>query len=417
MQEVVITGVGIACPLGIGREAVWRAIEGRQSGVRVLPWLEESGFPIPIGGEVPEFNPKQYVKPRKSLKVMCREIQLAFTCAELAWAEAGLQDASIDPERLGVVAGTSVYRSELPEMQGLYQKTDNQGQFDFSRWGEGMKELYPLWMLKYLPNMAACQVGISKDARGPNNTIVEGEVSGLLALIEAHDAIARGHADVMIAGASSSMLLWIDLMWHKGSRMSNNLETPAEACRPFDARRDGQVCSEGAAMFVLESRDHAEQRKARVQANILGYARRCEPASGSLRPTGQATKQAIATSLDRSGISAKELGHVSAHGVATVAEDAAEAQAIQKTVGDVPVTAPKSFMGNLGAACGAVELAMNLFALEQKLVLPTLNYQQPDQACPVNVDTDSRPADSPTFMTLSQNLTGQSVALVASGAA
>lgn len=416
MQEVVITGVGVTCPLGIGREAVWSSLEVGQSGVRVLPWLEETGFPIPIGGEVPDFEPKQYVKPRKSLKVMCREIQLAFASAEIAWQESGLAEANLEPERFGVVAGTSVYRSELGEMSGLYQKTHDEGKFDFTRWGEGMKELYPLWMLKYLPNMAACQVGIAKDARGPNNTIVEGDVSALAAIIEAHDAIARGHADVMIAGAASSMLLWIDLMWHKGSRMSQNVADPAGACRPFDAQRDGMVCSEGAAMFVLESRAHAERRSAHVFGNILGYARRCEPVAASRCPTGQAIRQAIEAAVERSGVSASELGHVNAHGVGTIEDDAIEAQAIRDALGDIPVTAPKSFVGNIGAAGGAVELACSLIALEKKLIPPTLNYQEPDPACPVNVVTSPQPAASPSFITLNQKITGQSVAMVVGAA-
>ena len=414
VQEVVITGVGIACPLGIGRAAVGAALENAQSGVRVIPWLEESGFPISIGGEVPGFEPKQYVKPRKSLKVMCREIQLAFASAELAWQEAQLEEATIDPERLGVVAGTSVYRSELDEMTALYQKTDDQGRFDFSRWGEGMKELYPLWMLKYLPNMAACQVGIAKDARGPNNTIVQGDVSSLVAIIEAHDAIARGHADVMIAGAASSMLQWIDLMWHKGCRVSPNVAEPASACRPFDAGRNGMVCSEGAAMFVLESRAHAQRRNAPIFANILGYARRCEPVAASRQSTGSATRLAIQTALDRSGVPATELGHVNAHGVATVEDDACEAQAIREVLGNVPVTAPKSLMGNVGAGGGAVELACSLISMGNKHIPPTLNYQQPDPACPVNVVTSPQPTVSPTFLSLNQKITGQSVAMVLS---
>ncbi|MCH7753418.1 MAG: beta-ketoacyl-[acyl-carrier-protein] synthase family protein, partial [Planctomycetes bacterium] len=213
VHEVVITGIGIVCPLGVGRETVWSAIERRQSGVRTLPWLEEARFPITIGGEVPEFDPKQYVKPRKSLKVMCRETRLAFAATELAWADAALDEAKLDPERLGVVLGTNQYRTELKDLIDLYRATDNQGEFDFSRWKEGMREMYPLWMLRYLPNMAACHIGIAHDARGPTNSIVEGDVSALLTIIEAADVVARGHADVMLAGASSTMLSPIDLAW------------------------------------------------------------------------------------------------------------------------------------------------------------------------------------------------------------
>ena len=231
-------------------------------------------------------------------------------------------------------------------MIDLYRATDNQGEFDFTRWKEGMREMYPLWMLRYLPNMAACHIGIFHDARGPTNSIVEGDVSALLTIIEAADVVARGHADVMLAGASSTMLSPVDLVWHAGARMSRNNARPTEACRPFDAERDGAVWSEGATMFVLESRTHAQQRGAKPQASILGYGRRCEASSGSKKPTGQAIRQAIDAALAMSHVPASEIGHVNAHGLGTVEDDAIEARAIQLALGEVPVTAPKSFFGN-----------------------------------------------------------------------
>jgi len=417
VHEVVITGIGIVCPLGVGRLDVWSAIERRQSGVRTLPWLEEAGFPITIGGEVPEFDPKQYVKPRKSLKVMCRETQLAFAATELAWADAALDEVKLDPERLGVVLGANLYRSELEDLTDLYRATDYQGEFDFTRWKEGMREMYPLWMLRYLPNMAACHIGIAHDARGPTNSIVEGDVSALLTIIEAADVVARGHADVMLAGASSTMLSPVDLAWHAGARMSRNNGRPTEACRPFDADRDGAVWSEGATMFVLESRTHAQQRGVKPQASILGYGRRCEASSGSKKPTGQAIRQAIDAALAMSHVPASEIGHVNAHGLGTVEDDAIEARVIQLALGEVPVTAPKSFFGNLGAAGGAAELAISLLALEQGVVPPTLNFTRPDPACPVNVISEPQAARSPAMLALNHKITGQAVALVVSGEA
>ena len=414
MQEVVITGIGIACPLGLGGEAVWTAIQKGENGVRRIPWLEESGFPIPIGGEVPDFEPKQYVKPRKSLKVMCREIQLAFAAAELGWQEAGLDECELDPERLGVVLGTNVYRSELPELIGLYEKSGSNAEFDFSKWGQAMQELYPLWMLKYLPNMASCHVGIFRDARGPNNTIVEGDVSAINAMIEAHDVIVRGHADVMLTGASSSMLNWIDLLWHKGSRMSQRVDDPATACRPFDKSRDGMVCSEGAAVFVLESREHAQRRGAKPLGRILGYGRCAEAAAFERAPTGQAIRNSIEAAMKMSGVPGNELSHVNAHGIGTKLEDAVEAQAIEQTLGEVPVTAPKSIIGNVGAAGGAVELAISILGLQRNTIPATLNYQEPDPECPVNVVAAPQISGSPACLALSQKVTGQAAALVVS---
>lgn len=413
MQEVVITGLGIVCPLGIGREAVWSAIESRTSGVHTIERFVETGFPITIGAEVPNFDGKQYVQPRKSLKVMCRETQQAFTAAELAWADAKLSEATVDPERLGVVLGANVFRSEMDEMIALYRATgDSNGEFHFERWEAAFKELYPLWMLKYLPNMSACHIGISKDARGPNNTIVEGDVSALLSIIEAADTVARGHADIMITGATGSLLSWVDVCWHGGMRMSRNNANPSGACRPFDKGRDGFVMGEGAAAFILESAAHAEQRGAKVLGRILGYGRRAEKVAPCGAITGQSIAQAIEGALAMGHVAPAEVGHVNAHGLATTTDDAAEASAIEKMLGDVPVTALKGYIGNGGASCGAVELALSLIAMEKNVIPPTINCDDP--AFDINVATNVQFSQSPAFLKLNHKYTGQAVALLVS---
>jgi 3-oxoacyl-[acyl-carrier-protein] synthase II len=412
VQDVVITGIGIACPLGVGREAVWSAVENRRSGVRVVDRLVEEGWPIPIAGEVPDFEPKQYVKPRKSLKVMSRETQLGFTAAALAWTDARIEDGKVDPERLGVVVGANMFRSPPADVADTFQVTSLDGQFDMAKWGVGMQKMYPLWMLKYLPNMTCCHIGIAYDARGPINTIVQGEISSLTAMIEATDVIARGHAEVMIAGATSTMLGPVDLSWHGGAGMSRNIKNPAAACRPFDAARDGSVSSEGAAMFVLESRQHAERRGAKILSQVLGYGRRHESGWPEKPPTGQAIRQSIEAALAMGNVAAKEVGHVSAHGLGAVEEDAIEAQAIAETLGDVMVTASKSFFGNLGASSGAAELAISLLGMQNGVVPPTLNYEEADPACPVNVVTSPQISKSPNVLAVSHTLTGQAVSLL-----
>ena len=404
--------------MGIGHQVVWSAIEQRSSGIRTIQRLVECGFPFTIGGEVPDFDGKQYIQPRKSLKVMCREIQLGITAAELAWADAGLPNSpdapcQIDPERLGVVLGSNVYRSEIDELGPLYQEATKNGKFVLGTWESAMKKLYPLWMLKYLPNMTACQIGIAKDARGPNNTITLGEVSGLLAIIEAADSISRGHADIMLTGATGSMLSWVDVCWKGGAGMSRNNADPAGATRPFDKRRDGFVMSEGASVFVLESRVHAEQRGANIWGTVLGHGRRCEVVPRGKSLTGSAISQAIQAALSMGGISPQEVGHVSAHGLATPADDAIEAAAIHQTLGEVPVTAPKSFVGNSGPSGGSLQLAFSLLGLQHNTIPPTLNCDQPD--CPIQVVTQPQRPTSPVFMTLSHNLTGQAVALLVNG--
>jgi len=412
--EIVITGAGAVSPIGIGAEAYWQSlIEGR-SGVRDLRLLQGEGLPPTFGGDVADFDPKRFVRPRKSLKVMSRDIQMAFAAADLACDEAASGPGACDPERLGVVFGAEIIPCELDELEMAYRRCMVDGRFDFTRWGtEAIDEMFPLWMLKYLPNMPACHIGISRDARGPNNSITLGEVSSLAAVAEAVRVIQRDHAEMMIAGGTASHVvpsLWARNQTHENSRRADD---PAAACRPFDADRDGMVHGEGAAAFVLEKRTHAEHRGAPILARVLGFAATFEPIASRGRPQGKAIRAAIRAVLKQAKLQPGDVGHVNAHGVATRYDDAMEARAIRDELGQVPVTAPKSYFGNLGAGTGAVEMVASVLALRHGLIPPTLNYRRPDPDCPVCVvKGEPIPARRPTALVLNHTLNGQAVALL-----
>ena len=206
-KEVVITGVGVVSPIGVGKEAFAASLLAGRSGIRRLPLFDDRELPVPIGAEVTEFDPKLYVRPRKSLKVMSKDIQYAFASADMACADARLRDQPIDPDRLGIVFGADLISGELDELVATYRGCTVDGKFDFSRWAPAaMNDLFPLWMLKYLPNMPACHIGIAQDARGPNNSLTLGDVSSLSAIAEAMRVIERGQADVMIAGGTGSRI-------------------------------------------------------------------------------------------------------------------------------------------------------------------------------------------------------------------
>jgi 3-oxoacyl-[acyl-carrier-protein] synthase II len=414
VREVVITGVGVVSPIGVGREQVWESIVARRSGVRPLPELASAGWLAPFGGMVRDFDPKELIQPRKSIKVMCREIQHACAAAELAWQDAQLGEATIDPDRFGVVGAAGLLYCDLEELRIPFLEWTKDEEFEIHRWSrDAMGEMYPLWMLKYLPNMPACHIGIRYDARGPNNTISENDVSSLLALAEAADVIRRDLADVMIAGGTGSRINLTDFLWHAGARLARNGDDdPAAVCRPFDAHRSGLVYGEGAAKIVLESRDHAERRGVRPLARVAGAASRCESSADTLKPSGEAIRRAIEAAMSAAKAEPFHIGHVNAHGNSTFEDDAAEAQAIRRTLGDVPVTAPKSFFGNLGHGSGMVELAVSLLAMPHRAVPPTLNYDLPDPACPVNVVTELTQTDRPAFIALNHNTTGQAAAVV-----
>ncbi len=419
-QEIVITGTGVVSPIGIGTDAFWSALVAGRSGIKLLKFFEEDGggdMPVPFGGKVDDFDPKQYIRPRKSLKVMSRDIQFAFAAADMACAEAGFHNGVIDPERLGIVFGSELIPCEPAELVDAYLGCMTNGKFDFSLWGKTtMEELFPLWMLKYLPNMPACHIGIAQDARGPNNSLTLGDVSSLSAVAEAVRVIERGHADAMIAGGAGSRVH--PSMWGRNEMFdtSHRSDDPAAASRPFDARRDGMIGGEGAGAFVLETRRHAESRGAEIIARILGYASAFEPARNGQPLQGNAVRLAIAGALRDAELDADEIGHVNAHGNSTTLDDRIEAAAIRQMLGDVPVTAPKSFFGNHGAGSGAVEAAASILAFRHGEVPPTLNYEYPDPKCPINV-IHGRPMkiDCPTALVLNHTQFGQAVAVLLAG--
>ncbi|MAT72330.1 MAG: 3-oxoacyl-ACP synthase [Planctomycetaceae bacterium] len=413
MREVVVTGLGLVTPIGVGAEAAWDAISAGRSGVRVVPELAEAGHPIPIAGTVVDFEPKQYVRPRKALKVMSRETQLGFSAAELAWEHAQLEGLEIEPERIGVLCGSNMFCPELGELAAAsHACEDGAGQFDGDRWGDAaMSEMFPLWLLKYLPNMVPAHIGIAHDLRGPSNGIVAGDTSGLLAVIESADIVARGAADVMLAGGVSTMLGMMDVMWHAGARLSRRVDEPERAMRPFEAQRDGTVGAEGAAVLVLETREHALARGVEPLAVLRGYGRRCEPVADTHQPTGRGIEQAITAALQSADMQSADVGMVLAHGASTQVEDRAEAAGIAAALGDVPVTALKSYLGNIGAGAGAVELALGILAARAGVVPATLNYETPDPDCPVNVSAAERPARSASLVAVNHRMTGQAVAL------
>lgn len=414
LQDVLITGLGVVSPIGNSRTMVWESLEARRSGVRLIPELAEAEWIAPFGGTVINFDAKDFVKPRKSLKVMCRQMQFAAAASEMAWQDAGLDDSDVDPERAGVVAAAAGYQfCELDEMRDFFVAWLEEQPFNVRRFSrKAIDQLFPLWMLKYLPNLNACHVGIRRDLRGPTNTVSISSTSSLLALAEAADVIRRGAADVMVAGGSGSYLEPTRMAFHCGARLALGGEAPERACRPFDRDRTGMVYGEGAAFFVLESRAHATRRGARPLARLAGEGRRSEPAAYNLLPTGQAIRQAIKAALDMAGVEPSDVGHVNAHGAATLEDDPIEARAIRETLGDLPVTAPKSFFGHLLASGGAVEIAVSLIGLEHGVVPPTINCESPDEACPVNVVTEPLPMTNRTFVALNHTPTGQAAAVV-----
>lgn len=388
-REIVITGLGVVSPIGIGNDPYWTSLVEGRGGVRRFDVFDGSDVPSPLGAGIDDFDPKKYVRPRKSLKMMSRDIQLGVAAAELACKQAKLADSPMDPERLGIVFGADMIACQIDELHEAFAACTSNGRFDFNLWGkEALSRMFPLWMLKYLPNMPACHIGIAQDSRGPNNTLTLGEVSSLAAVGEAWQVIRRGQADAMIAGGTSSRIHPTVWAYRRAYHLSERTDDPAGACRPFDATRDGTVHGEGAGAFFLEERDHAQRRGANILARVLGVESCFEIQPGGKTPTGEAITRSIQGVLRKTGLCVDDIAYINADGLGTPLDDRIEAKAIADAAGNTPVTALKSFFGDLGAGTGAVEMAASVLAFEKGLIPFTRNFRQPDPKCPVNVIRD-----------------------------
>ena len=427
-RRVVITGLGLVTPLGDSPDSVWTSLAEGRGAVRRLEAFRVAGLPNDVAAEVRDFDLKKHALPKiskklwKSRKYMARDIQLAVAAAQLAVADADLVDGGVDPTRIGIDLGAGLISSELDELApAIVRAFEANRSFDFQVWGrESIGMIEPIWLLKYLPNMLACHISILIDCQGPSNTITEADASANLAIAEAARIIARGRADVMITGGADSKIHPLSLV-RMGllENMSRWKGEPSQACRPFDRRRDGWVPGEGAGILILEEREHALKRGARIHGEILGGGSGCDASpAGGLDPEGIGTEVAIAAALEDAGLHPSDIGHVNAHGSATRVSDLAEARALRKIFGPrgVPVTALKGYMGNLVSGCGSVELIASLIGVNRGAIPAILNCDRPDPDIDADLVLGSpRPTSNATFVKTNLTPLGQAAALVIRG--
>jgi 3-oxoacyl-[acyl-carrier-protein] synthase II len=415
-RRVVITGIGIIGPLGTEAASYWRSLREGRSGVRSIQTFDVSGLPVHFAGEIPDFDAKNFVekKDRRGLKVMARTIQLAVAGAQRALDDGRVDKSKLDPTRFGVEFGAGLIASEITDLVEAACVSANcqPGRVDLEKWGEqGIPAIEPLWMLKYLPNMLACHVSILHDARGPNNSVTESDVAGLLALGEAYRNLLRDQADFFLVGGAESKLNPLSMVRQcLFEHLSHRNDEPSKACRPFDRDRDGLVVGEGAAVFSVEELQHAQRRGARIYGEIVGFGAAFDPTL-----TGDGLARAIRAALGEAGIEPRDIDHINAHGLSTRHSDAWEASNLRDVFGESspPVWAVKSYIGNLGAGGSTTELAASLLALTEGCVPPTLNYEHPDPDCPVTVlSGDVKAVDRPYVLKVSFTQMGQCAAMV-----
>ena len=416
-KEIVITGMGVLSPIGNDLDTFWQSLCEGRSGVSVVETFESGHAPL-FGSVVPDIRAKDFVKPRKNIKNMSRDIQLGYIASLHAIENAGLtvncESPTIDPDRLGIVFGSDLIGLELDELVDAFKTCQIDDRIEFSLWGSGaLPKIFPLWMLKYLPNLVAGQLAIAIDARGPNNTVTLRRSSSLSAITEAVRTIERGQADVMICGGVGNRINPIFLARSRTHNLAPTSGDPTVQPRPYDADRRGTVLGEGSGSLIVESRATADARGARPIARIVGFAQAFEPALYQKPITGQSIRAAIRQAMRDADCTPNDLSHVNSDGMGTVWEDRVEAEAIRDELGDVPVTAPKGHFGDLGGGSGTIELIASLIGLQKGLIPPTRNHEKPDASCPINVVHGSpQPCNKTRVLTLNNSRAGRSNAMI-----
>lgn len=394
-QRVVITGLGLVSPIGSDLDSVWANLRAGQSGISAIDSLPTQSLPFRSGGQVKDFTgdienygplDKQQMRAiKKNMKVMCREIEMGVAAAQKALSHSGL-GTSRNADRCGCLFGCDYILTRPEEFaDGIRNcKSNSAGQFNVQQWPQyGLSKVNPLWLLKYLPNMPNSHVSIYNDFRGPNNSITVREASMNLSLAESASIIQRGAADVMLVGATGTRIhplrtAHVTLIEHLASEQSD----PTRMSRPFDASCDGMVVGEGAGAMVLESLEHAQQRGATVWGEIIGSgAAMVGPSADGERDfIRESVRLALSESLRSAEPRLPKNWHLHANGLSAPATDTSEGLAIGDVLadfGDVPVTAAKSYFGNLGAGSGAVELICSLLAIRHEQLFPIRNWHNP----------------------------------------
>jgi 3-oxoacyl-[acyl-carrier-protein] synthase II len=381
-KRVVITGIGLATPLAVGREASFsRLLEGK-SGIRPFTLFDAARVKTRFGGEVPNFDPTVALD-KPTIRRTDRYAQLAVVAADEAVADAGLKIEESDARNVGVLLGVALGGlASLEHHHALLLE-------------KGPERMSPYMVPMMLANTAPGMLGVRYGARGPNYTVTSACASGAHALGESLELIRRGVCHTMIAGGVESTLTELCVSGFCAMRaLSTRNDEPERASRPFALGRDGFVISEGAGVLVVEELEHARARGAEIYAEIAGYS-----ASGDAHhitaphPEGEGVVLAMERALASAGIAPSEVDHINAHATSTPIGDVGEARAIRRVFGahtaQIAVTAPKSMIGHTLGAAGGIETAFLALSLKRGVIPPTINYDDPDPDCALDIVTGS----------------------------
>jgi 3-oxoacyl-[acyl-carrier-protein] synthase II len=428
--RVVVTGMGAVSPLGLGVDPMWAGLVAGRCGIDRIKAFDPTGMPCELAGEVPPYSIKDYVPKnhRKGTKLMCRDIELAVVAAQEAFTNSGLITKGIDPDhvtldptRTGIVLGAGMISCDMAELAPAVAASTTDGRFDIRKWGrQGLDLITPLWLLKYLPNMLACHIGIIHDIQGPSNTLTCAEASSHLALGEAAQIIARGAGDAALAGGAEArvnlMMLLRQCLLQRAA--CNSPKAPAEICRPFDAEAEGSVFGEGAGVVVLENLEHARRRGAKIMAEVIGIGQSHSlgAAPQHLESDGAGVRIAIEKAMADAGITPGDLDLVVPHGIGVVEDDLAEARGIQAALGpavdSIPVWPTKSMLSTTGAAAGSLDVIAAIKAIMEGTIPAARNFNKPPEGCKLRIATAPRQRPIRHALCSSYTHGGQTAAVV-----
>ncbi len=385
-RRVVITGVGLVTPLGIGSEETWQALLKGQSGVADITRFDAAGFPTRFAGEVKNFEPTNFME-RKDVKKMDTFIHFALAAAEFAMKDAGLGQNGAEGDRMGVVIGSGI---------GGFGAIENEHE---TLLVQGPRRMSPFFIPSCIVNLAAGQVSIRFGARGPNLAPCTACSAGTHAIGDSYRIIERGDADVVIAGGSEAAITPMAIGGFDALKaLSTRNNDPARASRPFDRDRDGFVLGEGAGILILEELEHALQRGAKIYAEVVGYGMSADAHHITAPPpTGHGARHAMERTLAAAGIAPEQVDYVNAHGTSTPPNDRTETAAIRAVFGEhayrLAISSTKSMTGHLLGAAGAVEAGVTALSVRHQVLHPTINQETRDPDCDLDyVPNVCRPA-------------------------
>lgn len=373
-KRVVVTGIGLITPLGIGVEDSWNSIIAGRAGIRRITHFDSSNFPTQIAGEVEGFNPEDYIEP-KEIKKMDRFIHFAIATATMAINDSGLKITDGNAEKVGVIVGSGI--------GGLHAIEHYHSVF----LEKGPRRISPFFIPMLVINLASGQISIKFGAKGPNSAVATACATGSHSIGDAYKIIQRGDADAMIAGGTEAVITPLGIGGFNAMKaLSTRNDEPGKASRPFDIDRDGFVMGEGSGIVILESLESAMDRGVRIYAEIVGYGMTADAYHiTSPPPGGEGAARCMQMTLKDGSVDPSKVDYINAHGTSTKYGDEIETNAIKTVFREhsykVAISSTKSMIGHLLGAAGGVEAVITVLSIYNDIITPTINLDKPDPEC------------------------------------